>query len=80
MSESEVTNLAKARILNNFLQQKTLEYYKHLTSGGEFTVELTQLEACVALKSYDRGLDVLSKGEKNILYNVIQKLKDEIRS
>ena len=57
---------------------KPLEYYKNLTSGGEFSVNLRQDEACVALKVHDYGVDTLDDEEKQALYSLIGKLKDEI--
>lgn len=57
---------------------KPLDYYKDLTSGGQYNVELRQDEACVALKVHDYGIDDLSDEEKQILYRLIGKLKDEI--
>lgn len=57
---------------------KPLEYYRNLTSGGEFSVNLRQDEACVALKVHDYGVDTLDDEEKQVLYSLIGKLKDEI--
>jgi hypothetical protein len=58
--------------------QQSLEYYKDLTSGGEYSINLSQEEACIALKVHDYGVDDLSSDEKQILYQLIFKLKDEI--
>lgn len=57
---------------------KPLSYYRDLTLGGEFKIDLTQEEACVALKVYDYGVEALSNDEQQILYRFIGKLKDEI--
>ena len=57
---------------------KDLDYYKDLTAGGEINVKLQQDEACVALKIHDYGIDNLSDDEKQVLYRLIGKLKDEI--
>lgn len=57
---------------------KSLDYYKDLTNGGEVSVKLQQEEACVALKVHDYGVDNLSQEEKQVLYRLIGKLKDEI--
>ena len=60
--------------------QKTLDYYRTLTNGGECSVNLSQPEACVALKVYDYGIDDISDEEKQLLYSLIGKLKDQIWS
>lgn len=57
---------------------KRLDYYKDLTSGGEYAVNLSQDEACVALKIHDYGVDNLPDDEKLALYRLIGKLKDQI--
>ena len=57
---------------------KSLEYYKDLTTGGEFNVNLKQDEACVVLKIHDYGIDDLNDKEKQVLYRLMGKLKDEI--
>ena len=57
---------------------KPLGYYKGLTSGGEYRVNLRQDEACVALKVHDYGVDTLNDEEKQALYRLIGKLMDEI--
>lgn len=57
---------------------KSLDYYKDLTSGGERKVNLSQEEECVALKIHDYGVDSLSEDEKQVLYRLIGKLKDQI--
>lgn len=57
---------------------KPLAYYEDLTTGGEFSVSLNQREACVALKVHDYGIDQLSDCEKQLLYSLVGKLKDQI--
>lgn len=57
---------------------KSLEYYKTLTSGGECAVNLSQDEACVALKIHDYGVDDLTEEDKQVHFSLIFKLKDEI--
>jgi len=57
---------------------KPLEYYKSLTSGGEFNVSLSEDEACIALKVFDDGIDDLSDEERQALYRLIGNLKDQI--
>lgn len=58
--------------------QKPISYYKDLTTGGDIKVSLTQDEACVALKTYDYGVESLDDAEKQLLNALIGKLKDEI--
>lgn len=55
-----------------------LEYYKSLAAGGKRTVELTQEEECVVLKSHDYGVRSLSQDEIQLLDRVMSKLKDQI--
>jgi hypothetical protein len=57
---------------------KDLDYYANLTHGGQFQIALNQSEACIALKVYDYGADNLSDDEKQALYSLIGKLKDQI--
>lgn len=57
---------------------KSLGYYKSLTSGVEITVFLREDEACIALKIFDDGIDDLNDEEKQALYRLIGKLKDQI--
>lgn len=57
---------------------KSLEYYRELTAGGDVSVTLRADEACVVLKVYDYGVDVLDDDEKQVLYRAIAKLKDQI--
>jgi len=64
---------------NDYLSEpKSLNYYMDLTSGGEFHLNLNQDEACIALKVHDRGVDELNEEEKQVLYRLIGKLKDQI--
>ncbi|MDH5727390.1 MAG: hypothetical protein OEZ58_00155 [Gammaproteobacteria bacterium] len=60
------------------IKPKSLDYYRDLTAGGEYQVNLRQDEACIALKIHDYGIDVLSDEEKQILYRLVGKLKNEI--
>lgn len=64
--------------INELIKPKPAEYYKDLTEGGSYKVELYQDEACVALKIYDYGVDTLTEEEKAILHSIIGKLKNEI--
>lgn len=57
---------------------KTSNNYKHLTSGGRRTVDLTQDEECVVLKAYDFGIAALNEDEIQSIDQVIAKLKDQI--
>jgi len=57
---------------------KSLDYYKSLTRGGDVTVSLREDEACIALKVYDYGIDDLNDEERQALYRLIGKLKDQI--
>ena len=57
---------------------KPLDYYKDLTIGGQISVKLQQDEACVALKIHDYGIDELTDAEKQVLYRLVGKLKDQI--
>lgn len=58
--------------------QKPISYYKDLTSGGDFKVNITQDEACAVLKTYDYGVEALDDDEKQLLNALIGKLKDQI--
>lgn len=55
-----------------------LDQYKHLTHGGDFSLNLSQDEACVILKAYDYGTTNLTVDERQILDQIIGKLKDQI--
>lgn len=57
---------------------KPLSYYEDLTNGGDVNVSLNTREACIALKVHDYGVDQLSDDEKQALYSLIGKLKDQI--
>jgi hypothetical protein len=57
---------------------KELAYYKDLTKGGDYTVQLSQDEACVVLRIHDYGVENLKDPEKQLLYSLISKLKDEV--
>lgn len=55
-----------------------LSYYKSLTQGGDCKVNLTQDEACIALKIHDYGVSQISESEQVILHGLIAKIKEEI--
>lgn len=57
---------------------KPLQYYRNLTDGGSYQISLSQDEACVALKTHDYGVGVLTDNEKQMLHSIIGKLKDQI--
>ena len=56
----------------------SLDYYKSITAGGNVSVSLSEDEACIALKVYDYGIDDLNDEERQVLYRLIGKLKDQI--
>lgn len=62
----------------NLFKPKLADHYQDLTKGGKFDLELTQEEACVALKIHDYGVDTITDNEKAILHSIIGKLKDRI--
>ncbi|AQT61456.1 hypothetical protein [Cellvibrio sp. PSBB023] len=62
----------------SLFKPKPLSYYEDLTEGGDVNVSLNQSEACIALKVHDYGIDQLSDDEKQALYSLIGKLKDQI--
>lgn len=64
--------------MDSLFRPKEIDYYKSLTSGGEVNLNLSQEEACVALKIYDYGVDALKEADKEVLYRMIGKLKDQI--
>ena len=55
-----------------------IKSYGDLTSGGEINIELTQDEACVALFIHDYGVTQLSDEERQVLYSLIAKIKDQV--
>lgn len=57
---------------------KHREQYESLTNGGEVKLTLTQAEACVALYIHDYGVEYLGNDDKQTLYTLIGKLKDQI--
>lgn len=57
---------------------KNLDYYADLTSGGDYQVSLNKREACIALKVHDYGIDNLTDDERQALYSLMGKLKDQI--
>lgn len=64
--------------IDNLLKPKPAESYNNLTKGGNCNLELSQEEACVALKIHDYGVDSITENEKVILHSLIGKLKDQI--
>lgn len=64
--------------LGGGVMSQPLSYYQSLTGGGKYQVELSQDEAAVTLKIYDHGTDHLSRDEKELLANIIAKLKDQV--
>lgn len=64
--------------LSVLTKSKSLDYYRELTAGGDVSVSLRADEACVALKVYDYGVDVLNDDERQVLYRLFGKLKDKI--
>ena len=57
---------------------KPLSYYRDLTKGGRVTIDLSQDEACVALKVYDRGVEALDADERFELDQLMSKLKEQL--
>ena len=57
---------------------KPLDYYRRLTNGGKLTIDLSQDEACAALKAYDYGADELTDHEALELNRLLGKLKGVI--
>ncbi len=62
----------------SMFKPKPLTYYEDLTNGGDVQVSLNKREACIALKVHDYGVDQLNDEEKQVLYSLIGKLKDQI--
>lgn len=63
---------------DTIFKPKPLSYYEDLTDGGDFQVSLNKLEASIALKVHDYGVDQLNDDEKQLLYSLIGKLKDQV--
>lgn len=63
---------------DSIFKPKPLSYYEGLTDGGEVQVSLNKREASIALKVHDYGVDQLIDEEKQALYSLIGKLKDQI--
>jgi len=57
---------------------KSLDYYADLTKGGKYQISINQMEACVALKVYDYGVDALDADELHQLSSLIGKIKDQV--
>lgn len=64
--------------IDSLLKPKPSESYNNLTKGGNFNFDLTQEEACVALKIHDYGVDSITEDEKVFLHSLIGKLKHQI--
>ncbi len=62
----------------SIFKPKPLSYYEDLTNGGDVNVSLNKREACIALKVHDYGVEQLTEEEKQALYSLIGKLKDQI--
>jgi hypothetical protein len=52
--------------------------YEHLTQGGSYKVDLSQVEAAVLLKAHDYGVKALNDDDLEKLDIVVSKLKDKI--
>lgn len=48
-------------------QEKTIENYRHLTLDGPLTLELTQDQQAMILKTYDYGLNKLTDVDEMLL-------------
>ncbi len=57
---------------------KTIEDYRHLTLDGPLTVELTQDQQAMILKTYDYGLNELTDVDEMLLSAVIRHMKEAI--
>lgn len=59
-------------------QQKNIEDYRHLTIDGPLSVELTQDQQAMILKTYDYGLNKLTDVDEMLLSAVIRQMKQAI--
>ncbi|MDN5565283.1 MAG: hypothetical protein L0G25_00670 [Psychrobacter sp.] len=59
-------------------QEKTIEDYRHLALDGPLTLELTQDQQAVILKTYDYGLNKLTDVDEMLLSSVIRQMKEAI--
>ncbi len=57
---------------------KKLEDYRHLTKDSVLSVELTQDQQAVILKTYDYGLNALTDVDEMLLSAVIRQMKEAI--
>lgn len=57
---------------------KKLEDYRHLTKDSVLSVELTQDQQAVILKTYDYGLNALTDVDEMLLSAVIRQMKEVI--
>lgn len=57
---------------------KTIEDYRALSKDGPITVELTQDQQAMILKTYDYGLNALTEIDEMLLSAVIRQLKEAI--
>ena len=57
---------------------KTIEDYRHLAQKESITVELTQDQQAMILKTYDYGLNALTEIDEMLLSAVIRQLKEAI--
>lgn len=61
-------------------QPKKLQDYRHLTKDSTLTVELTQDQQAMILKTYDYGLNALTDIDEMLLSAVIRQLKAAIHT
>ena len=59
-------------------QSKNIEDYRYLTKDGPLSVELTQDQQAVILKTYDCGLNKLTDVDEMLLSAVIRQMKEVI--
>ena len=59
-------------------QAKNIEDYRHLTVDGPLTLELTQDQQAMILKTYDYGLNKLTDVDEMLLSAVIRQMKEAI--
>lgn len=61
-------------------QRKKLQDYRHLTKDSTLTVELTQDQQAMILKTYDYGLNALTDIDEMLLSAVIRQLRAAIHT
>lgn len=59
-------------------QAKNIEDYRHLTKEGPLSIELTQDQQAMILKTYDYGLNKLTDVDEILLSAVIRQMKEVI--